>query len=164
MKCNKFQESIPDFVANRLNITESDALRQHLQSCDACAKEVEIERRLRATFLLDTPKEAPDLYTRLSGKLVARTQPFFLRHAWRYGAGLTAAAACALLLMNAPLQNTPNITREPLTTSQTPEVVVNTPPPYQPLSVPEPEALFPHTRTESQFGIQVASSDKDAER
>ena len=46
MNCKQFAEHLDDFVDNKLNELETEAMQAHMDSCPACAAEVEKLRAL----------------------------------------------------------------------------------------------------------------------
>ena len=50
MKCDDIQHLLPDFEDGHLHAAEAERVRRHLETCPACAREAEAQRRLAAAL------------------------------------------------------------------------------------------------------------------
>ena len=108
MRCRSFEQDLPDWIAGKLNDSESAEMRIHAATCAACAGEESFERRLRANInALPSPRER-DILARLSDRIETTTRQrrwtlFPLPPRWAtVGTTLAAAALCAAMYVNKP--------------------------------------------------------------
>ncbi len=108
MKCDDVQLLLADYEDGTLTAAEADHVRRHLQTCPACAREAEAQRRLSAALRAGpAPQPGPRLgamfHTWLeSEREAASFRPAKQEHprvSWLrtvMGAGASAIAACVL--------------------------------------------------------------------
>jgi hypothetical protein len=103
MKCNQFENNLADWVRQRLPEDQSSQMKQHAESCKACAKEELLERGLSAAWMsLAEPSPTPELWPKVAARMerpIARPWFGFGLGRFAMGGTLAAGALCAVLFM-----------------------------------------------------------------
>jgi anti-sigma factor RsiW len=121
MNCKSFERDLSDWIAGRLPDTVAARMTAHTAACEACSRQAEGERTLRAAWRELPPLgEAPDLWPQLAARISEPREVRAGRPAWlrwlpeigpslKYGlAGVAAAMALATVVMSRPPANMTN--------------------------------------------------------
>lgn len=104
MHCRRFRAQHASFLDDTLSGDAMDAMRGHLQSCGACAREdATVRRALMLVRNLQSIEVSPDFSTRLAARLAREARPSAVGQGHRWGwLGVGVGVAAALVLLVSP--------------------------------------------------------------
>jgi len=132
MPCSKIRSQLPDFIRNQLASGEAQQVRAHLEHCQSCARQAEIETALKDELAsrFAVPAASTDFESRVLAAASGSGQGRKVHLAW--GGAVAAALVLGLMLgRGMPEPDTvPQLASEPapaeLTAGPMPELVDRT--------------------------------------
>jgi len=105
MECNEFEKSIPDFLNHRMNFLEIKKFREHVEHCQECSEELEIQFLVTAGMKRLEEGDAFDLKNELEYRMEEarrkeRYHYFFLKVGfWLEMLAVVVIAGCVVYLL-----------------------------------------------------------------